>query len=346
MQVRVLAPDFPGGRVALPGVDVDTFPLIGLKFGDFQFARPDLGVLDAAVMESDVVFNQSMGLVGLASLALARRRRKPFVSFIHSIDWDLVGHALRCGSLARLGTKWLARVFYNRCSLLCYPSAQVATLLRDNGIRTPMEPLEIGVDAALFLPPLSKEEAKKCLGLSPDDFVVGYCGRLAREKNLPLLAAAFSRFKKLRPRSRLLIVGEGLHSELPAVEGLFHAGLKTNVVPYLQAMDVFVLASATETASLSTMEAMSCGLPVVVTPLGLDFIRDGENALVFPFGNAVALAGKLEILANAPLRARLGASARETILRRRRSEDALGRLASLLGRFAPEKATPSRARAA
>ena len=75
-------------------------------------------------------------------------------------------------------------------------------------------------------------------------------------------------------------------------------GSKDNVVPYLQAMDIYVLPSLTETTSISTLEAMSCGLPVVVTPVGYvkNYIHDGKNGLFFPKKNSGILARKINEL--------------------------------------------------
>jgi glycosyltransferase involved in cell wall biosynthesis len=96
-------------------------------------------------------------------------------------------------------------------------------------------------------------------------------------------------------------------------------GATDNVVPYLQAMDVFVLPSLTETSSLATMEAMACGLPVIATPVGAikDYIENGVNGFLFPRRDVDALAGKLDALLKSPkARDAVGKAARETIAQR------------------------------
>ena len=95
-------------------------------------------------------------------------------------------------------------------------------------------------------------------------------------------------------------------------------GEKDNVVPYLQAMDIYVLPSLTETTSLSTLEAMACGLPVVVTPLPAlkKYIIDKENGFFFPKENWLVLRKKLETLLKKPhLRFSVGQQARKTVIK-------------------------------
>jgi glycosyltransferase involved in cell wall biosynthesis len=127
-------------------------------------------------------------------------------------------------------------------------------------------------------------------------------------------------FQRIHPKFRntvLLIVGAGLEKEIPGSRTVLRVGGVDNVVPFLQAMDVFVLPSLTETSSLATMEAMAVGLPVVVTPVGniREYVADGKNGLIFPRQKVNALAEKLEYLLRHPkVRVRLGKEARKTIV--------------------------------
>ena len=144
----------------------------------------------------------------------------------------------------------------------------------------------------------------------------GFCGRIGREKDLPTLVKAFKKARHHQKNLLLLIVGTGIEEEVGKDIHIIVTGSVNNVVPYLQAMDIFVLPSLTETSSLATMEAMSVGLPIVATPVGniREYIEDGKNGLIFPRGDARSLYEKLEILlADEKLRANLGREARRTI---------------------------------
>ena len=119
----------------------------------------------------------------------------------------------------------------------------------------------------------------------------------------------------------MLIIAGGGH---PNIEKLFMeksniilTGPKNDLLHYYQAMDVYVLPSLTETSSMTTMEAMATGLPVVVTPVGFikEYINDGENGLLFPKKNSYVLYKKLcHLIENDSSRDKLGRNARQTML--------------------------------
>ena len=95
-------------------------------------------------------------------------------------------------------------------------------------------------------------------------------------------------------------------------------GEKDDVVPYLQAMDIFVLPSLVETTSLATLEAMACEAVPITTPVGYvkEYVREKVNGLQFPFRNSTVLALKIKwLLKENFVRKQLGKAARLTIQR-------------------------------
>ena len=80
-------------------------------------------------------------------------------------------------------------------------------------------------------------------------------------------------------------------------------GNQRDVLPWLQAMDVFVLPSyANEGVPQALLQAMLCKLPIITTPVGsiLDAIQDGENGLIVEPKNAEALHQVLDRLLREP----------------------------------------------
>lgn len=108
------------------------------------------------------------------------------------------------------------------------------------------------------------------------------------------------------------------------------AGDQADVLPWLQALDVFALPSyANEGVPQALVQAMLCGLACVTTDVGAipEAARDGETALVVPAQDAAALAAALARLAADPaLRQRLGRAARAHCVRQFGYEAMLDRM--------------------
>lgn len=318
--VVVVSPDY--GPVENEGYHHVRIPLQRRVFGDFRPARFRYWRVRREVRRADVVFSQTIGPVGAAAILAARAAGRPLACYIHSLESQLVPRAMGPSPLRKIlypFMRWYTRFLYNRASLLLTPSEWVDEQLSWDGITSPKRVVRLGVDTGRFSPDSAKTIRKR-LGFSDDDVVIGQHGRLAREKDLKTLLRAFIRLRRKRENVKLLVVGDGL-SELKRLlsrqEGVVLPGKQDNIVPYLRAMDVFALTSMTETTSLSTLEAMSCGLPVVSTPVGFvkDYIEEGENGFFIPFRDSNALRERLEWLVDHPtLRERIGKAGREMVV--------------------------------
>jgi len=158
--------------------------------------------------------------------------------------------------------------------------------------------------------------------------VIGSVGRLSPEKNYSLLVRAFARvvhgYSLSHNPPYILLVGDGadranIEAEIVRLNlkgRCFITGLQNEVLPLLQAMDIFCLSSDTEGLSISLLEAGACGLPSVVTDAGgnREIIKDGVSGLVVPRRDEIALAAGFERLANdAALRHTMGEAARKIV---------------------------------
>jgi glycosyltransferase involved in cell wall biosynthesis len=174
------------------------------------------------------------------------------------------------------------------------------------------------------------------LGQSP---VVLFLGGLKRRKNLPLLLDAWREVASERPDARLLVAGAGpleaaLRRRVRALGLDGHVVLAGRVaeaekVAYYNAADVFVSPSSLEGFGFTVGEAMSCGLPVVVSDGGAlpELVIDGEGGFVCRGGVAGRLAGRiLLLLRDGDLRRRFGRFNRERIDREFRWERASRRV--------------------
>jgi glycosyltransferase involved in cell wall biosynthesis len=148
---------------------------------------------------------------------------------------------------------------------------------------------------------------------------------LNRLKAHDVLLEAFARLSPDLSHWRLAVVGDGELEEtlrdqaktLGIGSRVDWCGLVSDPFVFYRAATIFVLPSRSEGMPNALMEAMSCGLPVIVSdaspgPLGL--VRDGDTGLVVPVDDPAALARAIESLANDPaLRKRLGHSARQRV---------------------------------
>ncbi len=315
--ITVVAPDY--GPAVIEGVRIVRVPLARNKYGDYRPAKFAYRYVRSLVRSSDIVFTQALGPIGVAAILAARSCKRPVVAYIHSVEWELVPKALAApifrGPLVAL-SRMLARFLYNRCTLLVLPSESTAEQFSWGGIRTPKRVAHLGVDTHKFHHG-DRKAAREILHLPADAFIVGYHGRVAHEKNLITLLRGFRRLRI--PNKRLLIIGDGVASiveRLRKHSDVTVTGFADNVALWLQAVDVYVQPSLTETTSLSVLEAMACGLPVVSAKVGFInyYLIDGHNGLFFDNTNAQELSVKLAQLQRDPVfRTKLGLNARKTI---------------------------------
>jgi len=147
-------------------------------------------------------------------------------------------------------------------------------------------------------------------------------GRLTRQKAHDVLLAAFAAVAAKHPAWRLHIagtgeLGDGLRAQaesLGLAERVSWLGAVADPYPYYYGAELFCLPSRFEGTPNAVLEAMSCGLPVVVSDRSggaQDVVVDGESGLVVPADDSRALAAALDrLMGDAALRRRLGDNAR------------------------------------
>jgi len=315
--ITVLAPKYKGRLPDLP-CKIIRIPLGHINFGDYKPAQFRIGLVNRLVKEADLVYNQNFGPIGISAMHAASRLKKPLVAYIFSIQWELFSHSIGKGkAFIKAATKKAAKYFYNKVDLLIVPAKSVKKAFTDIGVKSKKTIIPLRIYLNNFPLPSSKKRAKKKLGLEKN-FVFGYVGRFAREKDLPTLCTAFKKIAKRYPEAVLLMVGGGLKIPQSNHPQIIKVGEQTDVVQFLHAMDVFVLPSLTETCSLATEEAMACGLPIITTKVGWveEYVSPKKNGLFFNKGDSTDLAYKMELLlVDETLRLTMGKQARKTALK-------------------------------
>ena len=173
--------------------------------------------------------------------------------------------------------------------------------------------------------PVDVVELRHRLELLQEAFIVIFVGRLSSVKAPGELLAAWTRFSRHFADTQLIFLGEGeLAGDLQKqvvqdglVERVRFLGRVDNVDDYLFAADTFVLPSISEAMPNALLEAMAVGLPVIASAVGgiTDVVEHRQNGLLYASGDVKDLADRLLELARSPkLRAKLGASARQSVL--------------------------------
>jgi len=323
-QVRVYSATYvlPDGQPDRP--EVHRSPSVPLfLYPDVQWAFPRLReiVQDLERFDPDVVHVATEFALGLSGMKAARQLKLPVVASAHT-DYDKYA--------ARYGVEWALRVgwhylrwFYGQAHRVLCPSVIYQQHLQKRGIaHTGI--WSRGVDPKEFHPQFRSDAYRSRLGLGPDDLLVTYIGRIAREKNLPQLLKAWTMLQPERGSAALAFVGQGpledgiRRKNLPGVHvlGLLH---DRELAEAYASADIFVFPSSTETFGNSLLEAMGSGLPCLAVGAGgvLEFARQGRNALLVGPNNAPALAqGLRRLLLEPSLRQQLAAGGLATAAER------------------------------
>lgn len=168
---------------------------------------------------------------------------------------------------------------------------------------------------------LDRDYLRRELKLSDDERVIGYVGRLAKQKRLEDVLWAFQLLRQVVRPCRLVLIGDGperdqlatMAKNLDCRQHLIFAGHRPDAYRLMQGLDAFCLASEFEGMSNSLMEAMSLGLPVIASDIAAnrELVLHEEDGLLFPVGKAPELTkGLKRIMEDRSLAGSLGNAAR------------------------------------
>ena len=303
------------------------------NYSSIKFSFSNLRKIKRAIKENEIIFIQGPALASYCAMYYGRYYKKKVVTYIHVVSWELFEKFLP-PFISKLFLNLIRKVsifLYNRCDLVIVPYHDLKDELRCWKVKAPIEVVRLGVDLDRFKPGKDKKKAKKSMNIDPTKIVIGYVGRVSKEKNVHTLAAAF---QKLGPREnfQLLIVGDGdkqLVKELKKIKNCKVTGFVKDVEKYLQAMDIFVMPSLTETTSLATLEAMATGLPVIATKVGFikNYLVKNYNGIFFPRENPSLLKVKIERLLKHPqIMEKIGLNARKTVTQGFSWERSIGKI--------------------
>lgn len=210
---------------------------------------------------------------------------------------------------ARMLASQYVRFLYNRFDRVLTASYSLRKNLTHYGIKK-VEYIPLGVDTSIFNPQRRDESIREKLGISANELMLLYTGRLDSEKRVNVLVEAV----KLVPSKipvRLVLAGDGaLRGHLQKTEAenarivfLPYVSNKLELATLLASADMYVTAGPHETFGLSVLEAQACGLPVVGVKAGalIERVHPAFGILGKP-DNAVQFAGNIAALSKTGFR--------------------------------------------
>src|ERR1051325_219422 len=242
----------------------------------------------------DVVHVHHPFLSGRLALNYCRSAHIPIIFTNHS-RYDLIAQAIIPMMPDEVSHSLLQAYLPDFCEavdLVISPSAGMEKILRELDVKSHIEVIPNGVDLSRFQG--AKPFSRSQFGFAEHDILLVYAGRLAPEKNINFLLQSFAGIAQLIPNVYLLMVGGGKKqfeeelqiyiSDLGISNRVRSIGSTPyeDITSYLSMGDIFVTTSVAETFGMSTVEAMSVGLPVMgIHSTGTsDIVQDGKTGFL------------------------------------------------------------------
>jgi len=298
-------------EVLKPGVAIPRYA--GLKMG-----LPAKSALTRlwSLKRPDLVHIATEGPLGWSALAAANKLRIPVSTDFHT-NFHSYSQHYGIGWLRRPILAYL-RKFHNKSCVTLVPTEGIRRELQVHGYGN-LEVVARGVDTELFSPAHRDADLRASWGVDEATQVVLYVGRLAPEKNLKLVFAAFAAMHKCNPHTRLVLVGDGpdratLQAAYP--QAVF-CGMRSGVdlSRHYASADVFLFPSLTETFGNVTIEAMASGLAVVAYDYAAaeELIDHNENGVLAAYDDEEAfIAQSVRLAADPALAQHMAQAARHT----------------------------------
>ena len=321
-EVRIYTLSVPG---AAPDKNIMRFRSYSVpgSGGGLPIVLPFGAMKDIKKFKPDVIHTHLLGVVGIFAWYASRRLRVPLVGTDHTFPADYLHYVKLNFEPFRWGVRRLSSWYYNRCVYVTGPSQQMLDELSEYHCIRSMQIVPNHIPSHIFRPLADKAALKAKFGIGPQAIVI--FGRITVEKNLAFALDIFADVAKSTV-VELVFVGDGIGR--PALEqkvqelkleGRVHF-LGTlrgeQLVEAINACDVLLITSLSETQSMSTLQAMATGLPVVAVKAGglPDYVFNDINGYCIDSHNKKEFSDKLiELVNNKELAKKLGEQGRESV---------------------------------
>lgn len=290
---------------------------------DYPIATPYAPSIGAAFRAAafEVIHTHSPFTLGQVGRRWARRAGVPVITTYHTLYEEYAHYApFLPARAARRFLRDLSLRYCNACDAVVTPTEPIREVLREYGVHRPILVVPTGLR---LRPPVPADPnfPRGELGVPAAAPLLLYAGRLAREKNLELLFAAFARVAREAPEAWFLIAGGGpveaearkMAQATGASERIVFAGFvpPERMALIYAASDLFLFSSLTDTQGLVLTEAKAAGVPAVaVDACGPGVVvTDGLDGFLVPNDADAFAAAVLRVLRNPELHAEMRAAA-------------------------------------
>lgn len=296
-----------------PVVRLPSLPLPGYR--NVRLTPPSDVITDTLRrFQPDVVHLASPFVLGAWGARAAVRLGLPVVA-IYQTDVPGYARAYRAAPAEALAWRWIRRL-HAGATLTLAPSSATAAQLTEQGVCR-VGRWGRGVDTVRFRPERRSAELRAALAPA-GHVIVGYVGRLAREKQVDLLAGAAR-----LPNVTVVIVGDGpmrrtVQRALPSAV-LLGTRRGRELAELYASFDIFAHTGPYETFCQTVQEALASGVPVVAPAAGgpIDLVTPGVTGILVPPGDGAAMTSAIgRLVDDEPLRARYAGAARASVVGR------------------------------
>lgn len=310
-----------------------------------------------------VVLNEAPRSPALLAMDLVRflRARRPAVVHTHLLRWGAIAGRIsgapvvfaseHCWIPERQGVGLLCDRANARFADRILGVAEAVTEQRVDHWRIPMWKTATvlnAIETPVLLDQAERSRVRRELGVSDDSILLLNVGRLVEQKAQAFFVQAAATILQRCPQCRFLILGEGpLRGELEQqildlniADRVLLLGFRTDARDIMQAADISCLSSIYEGTPITTLEAMACGKPSIVTDVGgcSEVVDGGVTGLVVPPANVEALArAMLMLVENRTMRETMGKEGRCRVMSRYSEDANLNRLMDLYSSVMAEK---------
>ena len=286
-----------GNVLRLPGVELKSL------YGYVLTSPIHFAVLkDIREMELDVIHAHTEFGVGIFARIAAKMLQIPIVSTYHTTYEDYthyvnVFNLESVDKVAKKAVSSLSKLYGETSTELIAPSQKTKEMLQRYGIKKRIHVIPTGLDLQRFDAHRTDSETRKQrrqeLMASPDELLIIFVGRIAKEKSIDFVIDGFTYLKEAHVPVHFAIIGGGPEQEaledhvreLGLESMITFAGKKPadQIPSYYHCADAFVSASLTETQGMTYIEALASELPVFARPDEVleDLVLEGETGFLF-----------------------------------------------------------------